>query len=101
MKPTPDQIHYFLPDAPSGFHYQVEQVGALTHKVWLVHERDYVYAEGEQVKTIWGFIKHNKVFPPKNAKTARTKSCCSLLDAHTLPGYSCIVPSTTDLTHLL
>ena len=98
---SPDQIDYFLPCPPPGYHHEVEQVGKLTHKVWLVHERNYDYACGKQVKTIWGYIKHNKVYCPKDNKTAYVKSCCDLVDAYKLSCYTSIVPKTTDLTHLI
>ena len=70
-------------------------------RVWLYHDRDYDYACGKSVRTVWGFIKHGKVHTPKDSKTANAKSCCALVDAYKLSGYTSIVPKTTDLTHLL
>jgi len=88
MTPTPDQVHYLLPNPLGPYHHQVEQVGKLSYKVWLVHECDYDYACGRQVKTIWGFIRHGKVYAPKNAKTAQVKSLCNLTDAYKLSPFT-------------
>ena len=99
-KPTPEFILKCLPDEPKGYHYEVEIVSPLVHRVWLVHHTDYVYAEGEQVRTVWGFIKSGKIYPPKNHKTARPKSVGILMDAYKLSSYTTIVPTTTSLLHL-
>jgi len=97
---TPDQIHQYLPDAPPGYHYSVEQVSKLIQKVWLHHEYDYVYAEGDPVKTVYCFVKGDKVHPPKDHKQARPRSVTTLVDLHTMSPYTTVVPTTTDLTHI-
>ena len=89
-----------LPECPVGYHYELVHVSPLIRRIDLHHHRDYVYAEGERVVTIWGFIKGGKVFPPKRGKPA-PKSVCQLLDARDLSGYTSIIPTCTDLTHLL
>lgn len=90
-----------LPDCPVGYNYEIERVSPLVHRVWLHHEADYDYACGEKVKTVWGFIKGDKVYPPKNFKQMRAKSVCLLTDASSLSGYTSIIPKVTDLTHIL
>ena len=90
-----------LPDEPDNYHYEVEQMSPLVQRVWLVHHKEYVYAEGEQVKTVWGFIKQGKVYPPRNFKTPQPKSVGLLMDAYRLPSYTTIIPKTTSLLHLL
>ena len=100
MKVTPQLILQCLPDAPEGFHHSVEQVSPLVHRVWLHHHREYVYAEGDEVKTVWGFVKGGKVYPAKNYKTLKPKSQCSLLDAWHLSGYTCYVHNTPSLQYI-
>lgn len=100
-KPTPDQVEKFLPDPPDGFHYSVEQVSPLVMKVWLHHHKVYDYNLGEPVKTIYCFIKQDKVYPPKSCEKMRPESLCPLTDLWRQPSYTTIIPTTTDLTHLL
>ena len=99
MKVTPDYIHSCLPDEPDGYHYSVERVSPLVHRVWLNHERDYVFSD-EPVQTVWGFIKQGKVYPAKNSKMARAKSVCDLLDAYKLSCYSVINDTHNVTSHL-
>lgn len=97
---SPDQTLYFLP-VPDWGHLEVEQMSPLVQRVWFHHDRIYDYNLGKPVKTVWGFIKGNKVHTPKDSKTPNPKSVCPLSEAYTLPCYTSIVPTTTDLTHLL
>ena len=98
---TPEQIKLFLPDEPDGFHYTIEQVSPLIKRVWLNHHHVYDYNLGKPVRTVWGYIKRDRIHTPKDSKTPNVKSCCDLVDAWRLPGYTSIVPKVTDLTHLL
>ena len=101
MKVNCDQILMCLPDAPEGYHHSVEQVSPLIHRVWLHHEANYDYACGKSVRTVWGFISKGRVFPPKNWKQPRSKSVCDLTECWRLSGYTSVIPTTTDLTHLM
>ena len=94
------QTLWYLPD-PDWGHLEVERVSPLVQRVWFHHDRVYDYSLGKPVRTVWGFIKNGKVHTPKDSKTANAKSCCALVDAYKLSGYTSIVPKTTDLTHLL
>ena len=97
---SPESVLNYLPDEPDGYHYEVEQMSPLVMRVWLVHHKEYVYSDGKQVKTVWGFIKHGKVYPPKNHTTPRSKSVKILMEAYKLPRYTSIVHTTTSLQHL-
>ena len=104
MKKTqlePQQVLMFLPCEPDGFHYSVEQVSPLVQRVWLHHEYPYDYACGTPVATVWGFIKSGKVHQPKNHKTAKAKSVCSITEAYTLSPYTTINVPGNCLTELL
>ena len=100
-QPEPSQTLLFLPDEPSMGFYQVEQVSPLVQRVWLVHHADYAYANGDDVRTIWGFIKGTRVHAPKNHKTMQVKSCCDLVDAYKLNSYSTITPTGPRSLHHL
>ncbi len=84
-------IESYLPQAPDGFHFEVEIVSKLVTKIWLVHHKEYDYACGRVVKTIHSFIKGSKnpkVHKPKNAKTAYVRSFCTLEELPQQSGYS-------------
>ena len=65
----------FPHSAPDGYSYQVEEFKRGVLAIWLLHHKDYVYAEGEKVRTIWGFykVKSKEYFAPINAKTVGDK----------------------------
>ena len=104
MAKTPKDTHTHvkesLPTPPPHHHYEVEQMSPLVTRVWLCHERDYVWSD-EPVKTVYCFVKGGKVYPPKNYKTARPKSVGLLIDLKSMSPYTTIVPTTTSLLHLL
>tara|TARA_S200002703_G_scaffold53450_1_gene46215 strand:+ start:229 stop:501 length:273 start_codon:yes stop_codon:yes gene_type:complete len=56
--------------APEGYSYLTEDFNTKYKRIMLIHHRDYVYAEGKEVKTVWGFInkKTGQVHSPINAK---------------------------------
>ena len=104
---TRHELLSYLPHPPRGFggdtqdHYEVEQRSPMIQVVWLVHSYPYDYACGKDVRTVWGFIKNNKVYAAKNSKTMRPKSVCDLVDAHKLSPYTAFTPTTTSLLHIL
>ena len=100
-KITSKDIMNSLPGAPTGFHYSVETVSPLVHRIWLHHHKNYDYACGEPVKTVYGFVKGGKCYPAKNAKTMRPKSVCLLIDLKDQSPYTLIIPKVTSLVHLL
>ena len=84
-----------LPQAPEGYHFEVETVSKLISKVWLVHHADYDYACGRIVKTIHSFVKGSKnlqIHKPKNSKTCYVKSYCGLDELSQQSGFSLYKP---------
>lgn len=99
---TEKQLLQKLPKPPIGdYYYRVIKVSPMVTRVDLVHTYPYDYACGKFVSTVWGFIKSGRVYPPKNSKTMRAKSVCKLEEAHTLSGYTSIIPTTNSLIHIL
>ena len=97
-------IESYLPAPPIKFHYEIEKVSKLVTKVWLVHEENYDYACGKDVRTIYCFIRGSKnltVHKPKNAKECYVQSFCSLDELKNQSPYSLFIPKTTSLLHLL
>ena len=95
---TKELINSCLPDAPEGYRHSIEKVSATIYRVVLHHPNRYTYKEF--VKTDWGFIKGRAVYRPKSGKASAIK-VCDLLDANELSGYTCIIPTCTDLTHIV
>ena len=85
-----------LPDPPRWGHYSVEQVSPLVQRVWLHDTRDYTYTT-EEVKSVWGFVKGEKVHPPKNSQHMKPKSVSHVTEAFRLSCYTTIVPDLTQL----
>lgn len=56
--------------APDGYSYLTEDFNTKFKRIMLVHHKEYVYAEGKQIQTVWGFInkKTGEVHAPINAK---------------------------------
>ena len=56
--------------APRGYSYLTEDFNSKYKRIMLIHHREYVYAEGKDVQTVWGFInkKTGEVHAPINAK---------------------------------
>ena len=54
--------------APEGYSYLTEDFNTKYKRIMLIHQ--YVYAEGKDVQTVWGFInkKTGEVHAPINAK---------------------------------
>ena len=85
-----------LPDPPEWGYYSVEQVSPLVQRVWLHDTRFYSYTT-DPVMTVWGFIKGNKVHPPKNSQHMKPKSVSLVTEAWRLSCYTTIVPDLTQL----
>ena len=93
-------IESYLPTPPLNFHYEIEKVSKLITKVWLVHEENYDYACGKDVRTIYCFVKGSKnltIHKPKNAKEPYVKKYCELDELSSQSPYSLYVPTKTVL----
>lgn len=102
MMLSSDKIMRCLPDPPEDFHYEVKQDSHMWWSVWLIHEANYDYACGKEVKTIWGFVKKDgSVYRPQNHLKPSKIKVGELLQAYKLSPYTTIVPKCTSLLHLL
>tara|TARA_Y100000389_G_C17463852_1_gene523869 strand:+ start:3491 stop:3748 length:258 start_codon:yes stop_codon:yes gene_type:complete len=56
--------------APEGYSYLTEDFNTKYKRVMLVHHKKYVYAEGKDIQTVWGFInkKTGNIHAPINVK---------------------------------
>lgn len=93
-------IESYLPTPPLKFHYEIEKVSKLITKVWLVHEENYDYACGKDVRTIYCFVKGSKnltIHKPKNAKEPYVKKFCELDELSSHSPYSLFIPNKTVL----
>jgi hypothetical protein len=56
--------------APEGYSYLTEDFNTKYKRVMLIHHVKYVYAEGREVQTVWGFInkKTGNIHAPINVK---------------------------------
>ena len=93
---TEQNIRDCLPVPPFRFKYLITQQSPQVWRVDLLHPAQYSYTT-EQVKTIWGFIKNGKVYPPLNYKKPRAKVVCDLTDIPDSMYYTTIVPTQTSL----
>ena len=94
------RVENLLPDPPDGYSYSVERVSPMVLKVWLNHPDHYIYTT-DPVRTVYCFIKNDRVHPPASHKKMRPKSLCSVHELFTMPCYTTIIPTTTSLLHLL
>ena len=94
-------INSCLPDAPKGYSRRIVQESATIYRVDLIHERQYMYKQGEVVSTIWGFVKKDQVHRVGIKQKPAREAVCHLLDASDLSGYSSIIPTgPRSLLHL-
>ena len=88
-----------LPTPPPGHSYTVDQFSKLCYRVWLNHHADYDYACGEEVRSIWGFVKSTgDVMRPKTAEKISSTKVCKLTEITSDMCYTVIKP---DLSHPL
>ena len=95
-----ERVNNLLPDPPDGFTYSIERVSPMVLKVWLNHPDHYIYTS-DPVRTVYCFIKNDRVHPPASHKKMRPKSVCSVHELFTCSCYTTIIPTTTSLLHLL
>lgn len=95
-----DQVRESLPLPPQGYTYSVERVSPMVVKVWLNHPDQYTYTE-DPVRTIYCFLKNDKVHPPSDKDKMRVKSLCHIDDLDHQSPWTTIVPKTTNLLNLV
>jgi len=100
MKVTIKEVEDSLPSPPDGFSYSVERVSPMVAKVWLNHPDRYTYTE-DPVRTIYCFLKNDKVHPPSDKDKMRPKSVCHISELSQQSPHTTIVSKTTSLLHLL
>ena len=102
MKVTLEQVRDNLPSIPDDrYTYEVERISPMVVKVWLRHHFPYDYACGKPVKTIYCYLKNEKVHAPKSKDKMQVKSICTIDELSSQPWNTTIVPSgPTNLWHL-
>ncbi len=98
-KVTVKQVTDALPVAPDGYSYSVEKVSPMVIKVWLNHPNEYTFKS--DVRTIYCFLKNDKVHPPSTCDKMRPKSLCQIDELCNQSPYTTIVPKTTNLLDLV
>ena len=93
MTLTEKQIRDSLPVPPFRYKYVVTQQSPQIWRVDLLHPMVYTYTT-DQVKTIWGFIKGGKVYPPKNSQKPARSPLCDLSEVPDECDYTTIIPTT-------
>lgn len=94
-------INSCLPDTPKGYSRIIVKESSTVYRVDLIHEREYMYKQGETVSTIWGFVKKDQVHRIGTKQKPSKESVCHLLDASDLSGYTAIIPvGPRNLHHL-
>ena len=96
---TEQHIRDCLPVPPFRYRYEVTQQSPQVWRVDLVHPDVYSHHIGHR-RTVWGFVKAGKVYPPANYLKARRTPLCDLTDVPDDCDYTTIVPTTRSLLHL-
>ena len=86
-KITTQTVYDNLPKAPKGHTYTVERVTPRVIKVWLNHPP---YLFKQDVRTIYCFVKGDKVHPARNKDKMRVEPISDIDDLCTLDNYSVI-----------
>ena len=73
------EIYSHLPVPPDGYHYRVDKVSPMIHKVVLVFPE---MLRKSNVECVHCFIKGSKVYAASNGKTPKPKAVCNLTDLH-------------------
>ena len=90
-----------LPEAPDGYSYFIERVTPQVIKVWLNHHQDYDYACGKPVRTIYCFLKRDKVHAGKNRDKMRVSATCNLSELSQQSPYTVMKPDTEALASFM
>jgi len=102
MKVSLKQVRDNLPAIPDDrYSYEVERISPMIIKVWLKHHHPYDYACGKSVKTIYCFLKNDKVHASKNKDKMQIKSLCTIDELSHQQWHTLIKPSgPSNLWHL-
>ena len=96
---TEQQIRDSLPVPPFRYRYEVTQQSPQVWRVDLVHPMIYTHTT-DQRRSVWGFIKSGKVYPPSNYQKPRRTPLCDLTDIPDVCDYTTIVPTQRSLLHI-
>ena len=97
LQVTEALIRESLPDAPTGYHYEVDRFSALVWRVWLINEGFFSYTN-EPVRSIWGFIKSTgDVIRPRNAQKVSREKVAHVTDIPRSMRFTTIIPDLTQL----
>ena len=91
-------IQTALPTPDKGYSYEVERVSPLVHRVWLLHPDKYLFKES--VRTVYCYLKGDKVHAPISVKKMRPKSLCPLADLPKQRWQTTIIPTETSLRYM-
>lgn len=99
-KVTEEMVKDLLPSPPPSFRYTVERVTPQVLKVWLEHPDKYL--SKANVRTIYAYIKRDKVHAPRNKEKMRVEALCDITELPTCDPYSTIndTHNVTSLQHL-
>jgi len=92
-------IRSYLPIPPFSHKYRITQQSPQIWRVDLIHPSVYTYTT-EQVWTVWGFIKGDKVYPPRNSQKPRRGPLCALTEIPDDRQFTTIVHDVKSLQHL-
>ena len=95
-KVTPQDIGLALPYQPDGWRYEIETVSPMVHRVWLIHPQD-KYLFKQDVRTVYCYLKGDKVHAPLSVKKMRPKSLCHISELHLQRWQTTIIPTQTSL----
>ena len=95
-KVTLQDIEDALPCPDIDYEYQVERVSPMVHRVWLIHPED-KYLFKQDVRTVYCYLKGDKVHAPLSVKKMRPKSLCHISELHLQRWQTTIIPTQTSL----
>ena len=91
-----------LPTIPNDkYSHSIERVSPMVIKVWLNHHHDYDFACGKPVRTIYCFLKNDKVHPPLTHDKMRVRSLCHISELYQQSPYTTMIPKSTNLLDLV
>ena len=90
-----------LPQPPDGYSYSVERITPLVIKVWLNHHQQYDYACGKPVRTLYCFLKRDKVHAGKNRDKMKVSSTCNLTELSQQSPFTVMQPDAEALAEFI
>ena len=96
---TEQQIRDSLPIPPFSHKYRITQQSPQIWRVDLIHPLVYTYTT-ERVWTVWGFIKGDKVYTPRNSQKPRRSPLCLLTEVSDDLQFTTITHNVKSLQHL-